>query len=68
MPCLNEVHGLAFCIEEAKDCIRRLGLDAEILIADNGSTDGSPQIAEQLKPVPEVGMETENPFPLQNKL
>ena len=48
MPCLNEIHGLAFCIEEAKDCIRRLGLDAEILIADNGSTDGSPQIAEQL--------------------
>ena len=48
MPCLNEAHGLAFCIEEAKDCIRRLELDAEILIADNGSTDGSPEIAEQL--------------------
>ena len=48
MPCLNEAHGLAFCIEEAKDCIQRLGLDAEILIADNGSTDGSPQIAEQM--------------------
>ena len=48
MPCLNEAYGLAFCIEEAKDCIQRLGLDAEILIADNGSTDGSPQIAEQM--------------------
>lgn len=48
MPCLNEAHGLAFCIAEAKDCIQRLGLDAEILIADNGSTDGSPQIAKQM--------------------
>ena len=28
MHCLNEAHGLAFCIEEAKDCIQRLGLDA----------------------------------------
>ena len=48
MPCLNEAHALAFCIEEARDCIRRLGLEAEILIADNGSTDGSPRIAEQM--------------------
>ena len=28
MPCLNEAHALAFCIEEAQDCIRRLGLRA----------------------------------------
>lgn len=48
MPCLNEAHALVFCIEEAQDCIRRLGLEAEIVIADNGSTDGSPQIAEQM--------------------
>lgn len=47
MPCLNEARSLAFCIEEAKDCIRRLGLNAEILIADNGSTDSSPDIAIQ---------------------
>lgn len=45
MPCLNEARSLEFCINEAKDCIDRLGLDAEILIADNGSTDGSPEIA-----------------------
>lgn len=47
MPCLNEAEALPFCIGEAADCIRRLGLDAEILIADNGSTDGSPEIARQ---------------------
>lgn len=48
MPCLNEAHALAFCIEEAQDCIRRLGLRAEIVVADNGSTDGSPRIAVQM--------------------
>lgn len=45
MPCLNEAASLAFCISEAKAGIERLGLDAEILIADNGSSDGSPDIA-----------------------
>jgi len=45
MPCLNEARSLAFCITEAQTGIRRLGMEAEILIADNGSTDGSPEIA-----------------------
>lgn len=45
MPCLNEERSLAFCIEEAKSCIRALGVSAEILIADNGSTDRSREIA-----------------------
>lgn len=45
MPCLNEASSLEFCINEAKECIDRLGLDAEIVIADNGSTDGSTDIA-----------------------
>ncbi len=45
MPCLNEAESLAFCIAEAREAILRLGLEAEILIADNGSTDGSPEIA-----------------------
>lgn len=45
MPCLNEADSLAFCIAEAKSSIDRLGLDAEILIADNGSVDGSGEIA-----------------------
>ena len=47
MPCLNEAEALAFCIAEARASIEHLGLDAEILIADNGSTDGSPEIARQ---------------------
>ena len=45
MPCLNEAKSRAFCIREAQSCIEQLGLAAEVLIADNGSTDGSPQIA-----------------------
>lgn len=45
MPCLNEASSLAFCIREASSCISRLDLDAEILIADNGSQDNSPDIA-----------------------
>jgi glycosyltransferase involved in cell wall biosynthesis len=45
MPCLNEAETLARCIRKAKGCIARLGLSAEVLIADNGSADGSPDIA-----------------------
>ncbi len=45
MPCLNEAETLARCVRKARECIARLGLDAEVLIADNGSVDGSQQIA-----------------------
>lgn len=45
MPCLNEERSLAFCIEKANARIRELGISAEILIADNGSTDRSREIA-----------------------
>ena len=45
MPCLNEAETLAFCIGEAKSAIGRLQLEAEVLIADNCSTDGSADIA-----------------------
>lgn len=45
MPCLNEAETLATCIEKAQGWIRRAGIDAEVLIADNGSTDGSQDIA-----------------------
>lgn len=45
MPCLNEKKSLAFCISEAQSFIRRTGAAAEILVADNGSTDGSRRIA-----------------------
>ncbi len=45
MPCLNEAETLASRIRKAGACIARLGLSAEIIIADNGSTDDSRQIA-----------------------
>ena len=48
MPCLNEAETIARCIEKAKLGIQRAGVSGEILIADNGSTDGSQAIAENL--------------------
>jgi len=47
MPCLNEAETLARCIEKAKVGIKNSGVPGEILIADNGSTDGSQAIAEK---------------------
>ena len=48
MPCLNEVETIARCIEKAKIGIQKSGVRGEILVADNGSTDGSQVIAEKL--------------------
>ena len=48
MPCLNEAETLAQCIEKAGRGLERAGVPGEILIADNGSTDGSQAIAEKL--------------------
>jgi hypothetical protein len=45
MPCLNEAETLRSCIQKARAGMERLGLAGEILIADNGSTDGSQRIA-----------------------
>ncbi len=45
MPCLNEAETLAGCIDQAQDFLHRRHIDGEVLIADNGSTDGSTQIA-----------------------
>ena len=47
MPCLNEAETLARCIVKAKLGLQRAGVRGEILIADNGSTDGSQAIAEK---------------------
>ncbi|TFD22879.1 glycosyltransferase family 2 protein [Cryobacterium sp. TMT2-23] len=46
MPCLNEAETLAVCIDKAQGYLRRSGIAGEVLIADNGSTDGSQQISE----------------------
>ena len=48
MPCLNEARSLAACIREASAAMAQAGISGEIVIADNGSTDGSPAIAAQL--------------------
>ena len=48
MPCLNEVETLARCIHKAQRSIERLGLAAEIVVADNGSSDGSQAVAREL--------------------
>ncbi len=45
MPCLNEAETLARCIRKARAAIARLQLQAEVVVADNGSTDGSQAIA-----------------------
>ena len=45
MPCLNEAETLALCIRNARRFLDEYGINGEVLIADNGSTDGSQQIA-----------------------
>ncbi len=47
MPCLNEARTLATCIRKAQSAIAKQGLRAEIVVADNGSTDGSDRIARE---------------------
>ncbi len=48
MPCLNEAETLASCIAAAQQGLANAGVEGEILIADNGSTDGSQDIARKL--------------------
>jgi glycosyltransferase involved in cell wall biosynthesis len=45
MPCLNEAETLASCIAKARSFFARSGIQGEVLVADNGSTDGSQTIA-----------------------
>ena len=45
MPCLNEAETLARCIDKARAFLIRSGIVGEVVIADNGSTDGSQEIA-----------------------
>jgi len=48
MPCLNEAETLAVCIKKARGFLERSGVSGEVLIADNGSTDGSQRISREL--------------------
>jgi hypothetical protein len=48
MPCLNEALTVGTCITKARGFLEREKIDGEIIVADNGSTDGSVELAEQL--------------------
>ena len=48
MPCLNEAETLAVCIHKALAFFKENAIDGEVVIGDNGSTDGSQEIAESL--------------------
>jgi len=45
MPCLNERETVGICVRKALQSIASLGLEGEVVVADNGSTDGSAEIA-----------------------
>jgi glycosyltransferase involved in cell wall biosynthesis len=46
MPCLNEADTVAVCVEKAVRAMREAGIRGEVILADNGSTDGSQKLAE----------------------
>ena len=48
LPCLNEEKTIAVCVEKCRQSASTLNLDIEIVLADNGSTDGSVELAESL--------------------
>jgi len=48
MPCLNEAETLEICIQKARRFLRDQGIIGEIIVADNGSTDGSQVIADRM--------------------
>lgn len=59
MPCLNEAETVGLCVRKAWSALREAGIAGEVIVADNGSTDGSVQIAEaegaRVVTVPERG-------------
>jgi glycosyltransferase involved in cell wall biosynthesis len=48
IPCLNEEETLPSCITKAQEGLRSAGIEGEILVVDNGSTDGSIELAQSL--------------------
>lgn len=47
LPCLNEADTLEMCLQKIRKVIAKMGINAEIVVADNGSTDGSTDIAKR---------------------
>jgi hypothetical protein len=48
IPCLHEAGTIGFCVRSALDFFERYQIDGEVVVADNGSTDGSERIARDL--------------------
>jgi len=48
MPCLNEHETVGTCVQKALDSLAQSAISGEVIVADNGSTDGSIEIAESL--------------------
>jgi glycosyltransferase involved in cell wall biosynthesis len=48
MPCLNEAATVGVCVKKAMEALERYGIRGEVIVADNGSTDGSQQIAREM--------------------
>jgi len=59
IPCLNEANSIGICVEKAQKAFQEAGLHGEVVVADNGSTDGSIEIVQKLGarviPVPQRG-------------
>jgi glycosyltransferase involved in cell wall biosynthesis len=45
MPCLNEAATVADCVKQARDALAKYSINGEVIVADNGSTDGSRDLA-----------------------
>src|SRR5256885_15343127 len=48
IPCLNEARSIGICVDKALEAFREIGICGEVVVADNGSNDGSVEIAEKL--------------------
>lgn len=59
IPCLNEANSVGICVDKALAAFRSVGLKGEVIVADNGSTDGSQELARshgaRVVPVPQRG-------------
>jgi glycosyltransferase involved in cell wall biosynthesis len=47
IPCLNEAQSIGFCVDKALSAFRDMGIVGEVVVSDNGSTDGSVNIVQQ---------------------
>src|SRR5438093_10164500 len=47
IPCLNEARSIAICVDKAMASFRQIGVCGEVVVSDNGSTDGSIEIARE---------------------